>query len=272
MTRAGNARKASGVLGVRASTLTPATSPTSAAASSLRDRTSSSQSTRLARSMRTGATRRSPPMSPSHHRRQKNPNRAALMTPPNWRLVSPNVAATPRVTDAVHVMRAEALAGRPGKRRGVEPPLPTELLPCLLRAVGRGRHRGAVAGGDIADRIVRRPLCAPAADHQDGRGAVTGSDDHVRGARRAVQEVPLADRHLLVLDDRKALAAEHDEELLCVLGVVGRGGLAGTEDAHVDPQVAVALVGTALAEEVRLARLRVLEPLDLREVLLEPAA
>ena len=128
-----------------------------------------------------------------------------------------------------------------------------------------------MARRDLTDGVVRRSLGAASADHQDGRRAVAGPDDHVRDTRRRVEEVPLPERHLLVLDDREAFAAEHQEELLGGLVVVERRRLARLEHADVDADVAVALEGARLAEHVALAGVGVLVALDLSQVRLEPA-
>ncbi len=94
--------------------------------------------------------------------------------------------------------RSDAEAGRrPGPRTPLSPARPhiSRRLPglaspvCvgLLGIIGWTRHRGAMAGGCVADRIVgagapTRP------DHQDGAWAVSGPDEDVGGARRAVRE------------------------------------------------------------------------------------
>ena len=65
----------------------------------------------------------------------------------------------------------------------------------------------------------------------------------MRGAGRAVQVVPLAQRPLLLLDHRDALPGEHEEALLRALGVVERRALARLQHVHVDPEVLERRVG-----------------------------
>ena len=74
-------------------------------------------------------------------------------------------------------------------------------------------------------------------------GPSPGADERVRRPGRAVQEVPLAQRALLLLDDRDALAREHEEALLHALGVVQRRALARLEHVHVDAEVLEAASG-----------------------------
>ena len=52
-----------------------------------------------------------------------------------------------------------------------------------------------------------------------------------------MDEVPLPQRALVALDDRKRLAGEHEEVLLVVLPVVHRHRLAGPENGEVDPEL-----------------------------------
>src|SRR5579864_2607636 len=61
------------------------------------------------------------------------------------------------------------------------------------------------------------------------------------GARRTVQEVPLAQPPLPTLDARNALTAQHEEVLLCGVGVIQTAWLAGVEHRELDPEVLKAL-------------------------------
>jgi inosine-uridine nucleoside N-ribohydrolase len=82
------------------------------------------------------------------------------------------------------------------------------------------RHGRTVPPGDLvrheADACIGRARAD--CDH-DGR-AVTRTDQHVLGPRRAVEEVPLPETSLLPLHDEQALARDDEEILLVRLGVV----------------------------------------------------
>src|SRR5262245_20316691 len=108
---------------------------------------------------------------------------------------------------------------------------------CLFRGVRRRPHRRAVPGGDLAHRVVDGGALLARADHQDRAGAVAGPDEGMAGPGRTVEEVPGAKAQLLVLDDRDALAREHQEVLLDALRVVLRVRLPGRQHLDVDAVV-----------------------------------
>src|SRR5262249_4430707 len=66
---------------------------------------------------------------------------------------------------------------------------------------------------------------------------VAGADEHVAGTGRAVEVVPLPQRTLLLLDDQRALARQHEKSLLRALRVVERVRAARPDDADVDADV-----------------------------------
>jgi len=70
------------------------------------------------------------------------------------------------------------------------------------------------------------------------------------GPRRAVEEVPRAQRPLLPLDDQQALAAEHEEVLLAVLGVVHGHRLARGKPVEVDAHLGKVRVLSALVRAI----------------------
>lgn len=76
-------------------------------------------------------------------------------------------------------------------------------------------------------------LLVAGADGED-RASVTGADDDVLRAGRAVDEVPLPQRPFLTLDDEQCLAGEHDEVLLILLPVVHGHRLAWPEYVQPD--------------------------------------
>jgi hypothetical protein len=82
-----------------------------------------------------------------------------------------------------------------------------------------------------------RGVLAPRADHQHGAGTVAGADEHVLGAGRAVQEVPLPKRPLLAVEDDDALTVEHEEVLLHRLRVVAAVGLPRLHHLDVHAQI-----------------------------------
>jgi GNAT superfamily N-acetyltransferase len=71
----------------------------------------------------------------------------------------------------------------------------------------------------------------------DDAGAAPRPDDHVPCARRAVHEVPGAQRPLLALDDEHRLARHDEEGLLIGLPVVHGHRLAGPEHERVDAEL-----------------------------------
>jgi hypothetical protein len=140
-TRAGNARNATGVSGDRASQLVTSTIATSATASAARPRVRTGDERMVASRRRTGATSRSPPMSPSHQRRQKNPNRSASISSPSRRLALPIVAATivlttPAPITSTSTSRTRSSDGRKSKRaRSHAPTSASSVLPVAMPRV-----------------------------------------------------------------------------------------------------------------------------------------
>jgi hypothetical protein len=59
----------------------------------------------------------------------------------------------------------------------------------------------------------------------------------VLGSRRTVKEVPRPKKPFLTLDEQPALAGEHEERLLLILGVVEAVRLARLQDAELDAQL-----------------------------------
>ena len=86
-------------------------------------------------------------------------------------------------------------------------------------------------GAGVDDVAVRAR-----ADGEDRARPVAGADEHVLGPVRAMDEVPLAQRSLLALDQQQALTRQDEEVLLLVLAVVLAGRLAGGEHADVEPE------------------------------------
>ena len=122
-----------------------------------------------------------------------------------------------------------------------------------VRVGGLRRDRGAVPRRGLAHRITQRLDLGPRPEHEDRARPLTGADQHVRGAGGAVEVVPLLERPLLVLDDQQALAREHEEALLRVLGVIERVRVTGPEDADPDADVRERMV--ARLERIRRASL-----------------
>ena len=97
----------------------------------------------------------------------------------------------------------------------------------------------AVPRRDLAHEVAQAAADAasPSADREDDGRLPLGRDDDVRRARGAVEEVPRGELPLLVLDDERALAGQHEECLLGVLAVVHPDPLARPEDVEVDAEV-----------------------------------
>jgi len=68
------------------------------------------------------------------------------------------------------------------------------------------------------------------------QGALSRRDEAMRGVRRAVDEIPGAERPLLALDEQQALAHEDEEALLGGLGVIEQPR-PGPEDAQIDSEL-----------------------------------
>src|SRR5439155_25931104 len=88
-----------------------------------------------------------------------------------------------------------------------------------VRLLGVGRlplHAGAVALRGFVHGVgapVQAPRAVAGADREDQARPVSGADDHMIRPRRAVQEVPPAQRALLTFDDGQRLPGEHEEVL-----------------------------------------------------------
>ncbi len=117
--------------------------------------------------------------------------------------------------------------------------------------------------------IVDVVLLGSSADHEDRAWPVTGADEDVSCAGGAVEEVPLLERALLLLDDQGALAAQHQKGLLGALLVVVAVRLARLDDVDVGAELGPAMV-VALERDVG-ARLLVGVGRGVAEVEDEPA-
>ncbi len=82
-----------------------------------------------------------------------------------------------------------------------------------------------------------------------------------------MDEVPGLQRSLIALDQEQALALEDEEVLLLVLAVVHARGLAGLEDADIDPELREASVALEAGEGTEVA----VQPARLLRVQHEPA-
>jgi hypothetical protein len=74
----------------------------------------------------------------------------------------------------------------------------------------------------------------PCTDHQDHARLFAGAHEDVVRPGRAVDEVPRPQEPLLLLDEQPALAREHEEVLLLVLGVVEPVRLPRIQNADLD--------------------------------------
>src|SRR6186997_1484331 len=115
-----------------------------------------------------------------------------------------------------------------------EPGIRLARIARLLFDTGAVSQRGFVHGVGAPVRACR---AAAEADGEHDARTLPRADDRVVDALRAMEEVPLAKRALLALDDGQRLAGEHEEILLVVLVVVHRHRLAGAEDGDVDPEL-----------------------------------
>src|SRR6266508_998887 len=132
----------------------------------------------------------------------------------------------------------------------------------LLLDVGSVRKRCFLDG--VLELLVR----PSSPDHQDHARAGAGADEDVLGPRRAVHKVPLPEPPLLSLDDEQAFPGEDEKILLGAFAVVHAVGLAGLEDADVQPDV----LKTWLAlEDARAAELVTFEPRGIAGIEDEPA-
>src|SRR5690348_16123978 len=88
---------------------------------------------------------------------------------------------------------------------------------------------------------VRAPVRAGRAvartDGDDETPPIARADDDVARPRRAVDEVPAAERPLLSLHDQQRLSGDDEEVLLIGLPVVHRHRLTGCERDDVDPEL-----------------------------------
>src|SRR5690242_4311999 len=110
---------------------------------------------------------------------------------------------------------------------------------------GRGRDARVIprGGGVNREPLALAPVLRAAAHHHDGARAVAGPDEHVSRERRAVEVVARGEPAFLALHDQQARPREHEEPLLRVLAVVARVELPRFEHAHVDAELAEAVVG-----------------------------
>ena len=71
-----------------------------------------------------------------------------------------------------------------------------------------------VAPRELRDRVDDRLPFSPGARRQHERRPRARSDDHVLGAGRAVEEVPLPERAFFPVDEQQAFAGKDEEILL----------------------------------------------------------
>ena len=94
----------------------------------------------------------------------------------------------------------------------------------------------AVALRDVVGGEAEPVVLAGADGDHDARAAA-GADDHVLRVRRAVHEVPRAQRPLLAFDDQDRLARDDEEVLLVGLPVVHGHRLARHEHERIDAEL-----------------------------------
>src|SRR6185295_4230229 len=139
----------------------------------------------------------------------------------------------PEVSAAlVRLGRSRPLLGRrrdasaPGQLaprvRAAEAPV-RERRVSLGRAARLRPDACAVSTRGLRDRVDDGAVLAPCACHEDHARLLAGADEGVVGPGRAVDEVPGAQRPLLLLHYEQALSGEHEEVLLARLGVVHAG-------------------------------------------------
>jgi hypothetical protein len=90
-----------------------------------------------------------------------------------------------------------------------------------------------VPDGNLRNRVVD-PAAHARADHQQHARLRALVHEDVARPGRAVDEVPLRHRPLLLFHDRGTRAAQDEEVLLRLLGVVERGIVAGPDHRHVN--------------------------------------
>src|SRR6185503_3471718 len=131
----------------------------------------------------------------------------------------------------------------------------------IARRPGFDGDPGAVAERDLRDRVADPTACARADHQQDARlRALVHEDMACPG--RAVDEIPLLHVPLLLLDDRRARAAQDEEVLLRLLGVVERRVVARLDHGEVDADL-LELAALGL-EKAPLSEPRALDPARLR--------
>src|SRR6185437_8139281 len=123
----------------------------------------------------------------------------------------------------------------------------------LLAAGGRLADAGVVAQRHVGNGVADRLPGVAGTDREEHARAITAADEDVLRAGREVHEVPGLDRPLLTFDQQQALAAQDQEVLLPVLGVVVAVRLPRPQNLDVDAvvlEVRRALKGDAGAELV----------------------
>src|SRR6185503_19224341 len=114
---------------------------------------------------------------------------------------------------------------------------------------------------NLRDRVTD-PTARPRADHQQDARLRALVHEDVACPGRAVDEIPLLHMPLLLLDDRRARAAQDEEVLLRLLGVVERRAVARLDHGEVDADL-LELAALGL-EKAPLPEPRALDPARLR--------
>src|SRR5581483_6486427 len=97
-------------------------------------------------------------------------------------------------------------------------------------------HAGAVPLRKLGLRVDDPALAGARPGHEQDAWLVAGTDEAVGRSGRAVEEVPRPQPSLLALDERDALAGQHEEVLLPRVGVVEAARPAGMQDGQLDPE------------------------------------
>src|SRR3954447_21472120 len=151
-------------------------------------------------------------------------------------------------------------------------PDPLHRRPVLVGLAGRVRlllDRVAVLRRRRLDRVEDLRVRRAPPVHEDRARAVAGAHGDVARAGRRVEVVPRAHPPLLALDDRDALAGQHEEALELGLLVVEAGRVAGPQDVDADPDPVRLVIGRPEAAPRAAARQG--PPPDLRQVQDVPA-
>jgi hypothetical protein len=109
----------------------------------------------------------------------------------------------------------------------------------------------AVAQRDLVDGVAAPPgtvLMLACPDRDDDAAVLPSPDDRVLRVRRAVDEVPLAQRPFLAFDDEQCVAVHDQEVLLIGLPVVHRHRLVRREPRDVDADLRPVLPALEVAE------------------------